>query len=72
LFVIGVLQSLFLIQYLFTHLFYRGELLILNQDLIHLFVIENSARRKVFLIKKELAKQYGIKCYTAFVKTTIY
>lgn len=39
LFIIGVLQVLFLIQYLFIRLMYREELLLLNQDSLHLFVI---------------------------------
>ena len=51
LFIIGVLQVLFLIQYLFIRLLYREELLILNQDSLHLFVIGKRAKRKVFLNK---------------------
>ena len=51
LFIIGVLQVLFLIQYLFIRLLYREELLILNQDSLHLFVIGKHAKRKVFLNK---------------------
>lgn len=50
-FIIGVLQVLFLIQYLFIRLLYREELLILNQDSLHLFVIGKRAKRKVFLNK---------------------
>ena len=51
LFIIGVLQVLFLIQYLFIRLLYREELLILNQDSLHLFIIGKHAKRKVFLNK---------------------
>ncbi|GAA4073241.1 hypothetical protein [Amphibacillus indicireducens] len=72
LFIISVLQVLFFIQYLLIRLLYRGELLVLNQDSIHLFVIGKRAKRKVLLNKKELAKQYGIKCYTTFIEIIIY
>ncbi|BAM46873.1 hypothetical protein AXY_07410 [Amphibacillus xylanus NBRC 15112] len=51
LFIIGVLQVLFLIQYLFIRLLYREELLVLNQDSLHLFIIGKRAKRKVFLNK---------------------
>lgn len=51
LFIIGVLQVLFLIQYVFIRILYQAELLLLDLDSIHLFVIGLKGKQRVFLNK---------------------
>lgn len=51
LFIVGILQVLLLLQYVFIRLLYRDELLSLKKDYIHLFVIHEKANRYVFLNK---------------------